>query len=164
MSKKFEESIQRYFESDRSHLEYLDLAIIPAEKLIKGNIEFYCFEKGKKHQFHSDNSQLNLLADCQYLGLQNLSVLYDKQALLSKIIVKYQKENERKISEIQEKQESLQKAIRKLPSYNQVAELISSIADKPKQIEAESERLIRLLDQRLDQVEHLVKQLTDHLI
>lgn len=164
MSEKFEESIKQYYLSKGKDLEYLDLAIPKSEKLIRNKIEFYCFEKGFEHRFHTENQQLNLIADCQYQGLHNIAYIRDQIALLSKVSVKSFLELKTRVRELENECSQLRKTQKQQPTKAEVAEFISSTFEQPKKVEAEALKLVKRLDQKIQQVEGLVNKLAEHLL
>ncbi|UYC36389.1 hypothetical protein [Black pepper virus B] len=158
---KFERSIQDFYNHER--LEYLDLAFLKPEKYTVKGIEFWCFSPKFKHEFHSENKQLNLISDLQLLAIYRTENILDQIKILSRVSLKYFhqfEETQIRLNNLLEKQNKNLKN----QKFEHLEGLIQSIFDKPKQIEQRSLDLVEKLDQRINKLEDLVNKLIQHII
>lgn len=162
MTEIFEASIQEYFRNRKS-LEYLNLEYPKPEYKQVGNLEFYCFQKGFKHKYHTESQQLNLITDITYLNSHNLTYLRDNYNLFSKVCLKHFHSLKDHIKTLENKILELETNIPKnILGKEEAEKLILSIIDHPKKIEAEALLITEKLDSRINQVELLVNQVAQH--
>lgn len=173
MSEKFEQAVQKYF-SKYKELEYLDLEIPKSELRISGSIEYNCFREGHKHKIYTEHEQLNFLSDSSLTILHNLACTFRQINLNSKVNLKHFYDIENKLETLRKENvelkttqkrllslipgENLGKILKDLPTKNEVQQLISTVFEHPKKVEQEAIKLTEKLDQKLNQVEELLKE------
>lgn len=180
---KFNLAIDEWYKS-RKAIEYLDLEFGKSEfKETPDFIKFHCFSNKGKHAFHSEDRQLNLIADLSYLSIYNLASLTDHSKLTTRISLRhfYQiqesieslerkvHENEslsiRKFSLLQRQLEDISQELqRQKPlTKKEVKDLVLEIAEQPKLVEREALKISEELKEKLEQVEKLLQKVEHSL-
>ncbi|APY26395.1 hypothetical protein [Cacao yellow vein banding virus] len=173
MSDRFQEAIDNYF-NNRPRLEYLQLEVSASNLKRVQEIEFHCFKAGHKHRFHTEDPQLNLISDLNLATLYNLEATFDRLNLLSKVSLKHFLKLEASLNLVTERVtqlensleelKALKRSVYKLPTKEELKDLIASIFDRPKLIEEKAIILSQQLEQKLDRVETLCQTLLKHLV
>lgn len=175
---RFNLAIEEWYKN-RKALEYLDLEFGKTEyKETPDLVKFHCFSEKGKHIFHTEDRQLNLIADISYLSVHNLASLTDHCKLNSRINLRhfYQiherseerdlKDQEResfmikKFASLQNQIEDLAQQVqnKKPLTKAEVRELVKEIAEQPKLVEQEALRISEDLKEKLKEVEKLLKE------
>ena len=144
--------------SDKAKLDYLNLEI-PIQKIIRvKDKEIGCFETGYQHDFHTSNSQLNMVCDIGLSVLHNLNTVHNQLFSLSKLCSKHFIE--------------LENTQKEFKNYNKLEKKLSSIIEEQKNIKEEirsiSSKRTDLSTERLEielkEVKTLVERLNKFLI
>lgn len=140
MSERWEQSLQEWYESRRSHLKYLDLEDVskPSTSQLAHNLSII-----------RDNTNLHAK-----VLLKRCYVLEEKIEDLQKQVKTLEKGLEALTSEFL--------ASRPL-TIKQVKDLVIEIAEQPKLVEREALRLTTDLKEKVDKVEDLIKDLKEFI-
>lgn len=147
-------------------LEYLDLELkYVQDKITLDNMHYYCFAEGKhKHKFHTEDQQLNLICDTNYLLLHNFHITrnfcYNSVERFVNLSIKKNK----KLKEIDEKLEFIKQQqdlsfLKSLPKKEDIQQLLTVINQEPKKVEQKTVQLIRELETKVHRLETTTQNL-----
>lgn len=147
-------------------LEYLDLELkYVQDKITLDNMHYFCFAEGKhKHRFHTEDQQLNLICDTNYLLLHNFHVTRNFCYNTVERFVNLSIKKNKKLEEISNKLEYLKNQqdlsfLRSLPKKEDIQQLLTVINQEPKKVEQETVQLIRDLENKVHRLEETTQKL-----